>query len=95
MLGPAGSGKTVFLASMDKKLSIQGESGFFLDIDGQEKRKRLKNIYAQIATDERWPNATDIQDISEWVFTCKVQTPNLGIYSPCKFNYMDYISNVQ
>jgi hypothetical protein len=90
MLGPAGSGKTVFLASMDKKLSIQGESGFFLDIDGQEKRKRLKNIYAQIATDERWPNATDTQDISEWVFTCKVQTPNLGIYSACKFNYMDY-----
>lgn len=45
MLGPSGSGKTVFLASMYKKLSTQGEHGFFLEIDGAEKRKRLNNIY--------------------------------------------------
>ena len=90
MLGPSGSGKTVFLASLYKKLSIQGEHGFFLEVDGSEKRKRLNNIYTQIAIDEKWPKGTTYSEISEWTFTCRVQTENLPIYSACKFNYLDY-----
>ncbi|MHC5828813.1 MAG: ATP-binding protein, partial [Nostoc sp.] len=90
MLGPSGSGKTVFLASMYKKLSTQGEHGFFLDVDGAEKRKRLNNIYTQIAVDDKWPKGTTYSEISEWTFTCRVQTENLPIYSACKFAYLDY-----
>jgi len=90
MLGPSGSGKTVFLASMFKKLSTQGELGFFLEVDGEEKRKRLVNLYKQIAAEEKWPPGTKYSEVSEWVFTCRVQTPNLPIYSACQFEYLDY-----
>lgn len=90
MLGPRGSGKTVFLASMYKKLSTHGEHGFFLEVDGAEKRKRLNNIYTQIAIDEKWPIPTQAAEVSEWAFICRVQTENLSIYSACKFTYLDY-----
>lgn len=90
MLGPSGSGKTVFLASMYKKLCTQGDNGFFLEIDSSEKRKRLNNIYTQIAIDEKWPKGTTYSEISEWNFTCRIQTDNLSIHSACQFNYLDY-----
>lgn len=90
MLGPSGSGKTVYLASLYKKLSTQGKDGFFLEVDGAEKRKRLNNIYTQIAVDEKWPQGTKYSEVSEWTFTCRVQTENLPIYSACKFTYLDY-----
>jgi hypothetical protein len=90
MLGPRGSGKTVYLASMYKKLSTQGKQGFFLDVDSAEKRKRLHNIYTQIAIDEKWPKGTTYDEVSEWTFTCRVQTESLPIYSACRFNYLDY-----
>ena len=90
MLGPSGSGKTVFLASMYNKLATQGDNSFFLEIDGAEKRKRLNNIYTQIAIDEKWPNGTKYSEVSEWGFTCRVQTENLPIYSACRFTYLDY-----
>lgn len=53
MLGPSGSGKTVFLSSLYKKLSTQSELGFFLQVDTAEKRKRLNNIYTQVAADDK------------------------------------------
>ena len=90
LLGPRGSGKTVFLASMYKRLSTQGDSGFFLEVDNGEKRKRLNNIYTQIAIEEEWPTATMYSEVSEWTFTCRVQTEKLPIYSACQFTYLDY-----
>lgn len=90
MLGPRGSGKTVYLASMYKKLSTQGRQGFFLEIDSAEKRKRLHNVYTQIAIDEKWPKGTTYDEVSEWTFNCGVQTENLNIYSACRFKYLDY-----
>jgi hypothetical protein len=90
MLGPSGSGKTVFLASLYKKLSTQSELGFFLQIDSAEKRKRLNNIYTQIAVDEKWPTGTRYSEVSEWTFTCKVQAQDLSIYDACSFTYLDY-----
>lgn len=90
MLGPSGSGKTVFLSSLYKKLSTQGELGFFLQVDTSEKRKRLNNIYTQVAADEKWPPGTRYSEVSEWVFTCRVQTKDLSIYDACSFTYLDY-----
>jgi hypothetical protein len=91
MLGPSGSGKTVFLSSLYKKLSIQSELGFFLQVDTAEKRKRLNNIYTQVAVDEKWPAGTRYSEVSEWKFTCRVQNPSdLSIYDACSFTYLDY-----
>lgn len=91
MLGPSGSGKTVFLSSLYKKLSTQSELGFFLQVDTAEKRKRLNNIYTQVAADDKWPAGTRYSEVSEWTFTCRVQNPSdLSIYDACSFTYLDY-----
>ncbi|MCM1982337.1 ATP-binding protein [Lyngbya confervoides] len=90
MLGPSGSGKTVFLSSLYKKLSTQSDLGFFLQVDTAEKRIRLNNIYTQVAVDERWPAGTRYNEVSEWTFTCRVQTSDLSIYDACSFTYLDY-----
>ncbi len=90
MLGPRGSGKTVFLASMHKKLSTQGKLDFFLKVEGAEKRKRLNNINTELAIGEKWPTGTKISEVSEWEFTCRVQAKDLSIYDACKFVYIDY-----
>lgn len=91
MLGPSGSGKTVFLSSLYKKLSTQSDLGFFLQVDTAEKRKRLNNIYTQVAADEKWPAGTRYSEVSEWTFTCRVQNPSdLSIYDACSFTYLDY-----
>jgi len=90
MLGPSGSGKTVFLASMYKKLSTHGKLGFFLKVEGAEKRKRLNNIYTKVAFEEKWPRGNSLDEVSEWEFTCRVQTKDLSIYDACKFIYIDY-----
>ncbi|MFM6612077.1 MAG: hypothetical protein ACKPJH_25485 [Dolichospermum sp.] len=87
-MGPSGSGKTVFLGSMYHKLSTQGESGFFLAVDDAQ-RKILNQIYTEVATEETWPKPTQVANISNWKFTCKIQTPK-GTYSACQFQYTDY-----
>ncbi|MBD2141474.1 hypothetical protein H6F39_08885 [Anabaena sp. FACHB-1250] len=92
MLGPSGSGKTVFLASMYHKLSTQGESGFFLAVDNAE-RTILNQIYTEVATEETWPEPTQLGNISNWTFTCKIQTPK-GTYSACQFQYTDYAGEI-
>lgn len=33
---------------------------------------------------------TRYSEVSEWTFTCRVQTENLSIYDACKFTYLDY-----
>ncbi|MFB8795075.1 MAG: hypothetical protein U7126_12845 [Microcoleus sp.] len=90
MLGPRGSGKTVFLASMYNQLCTQREGGFFLEVDSAEKSKQLHDLYTQIAFEEKWPLGTRRSEVSEWTFTCRVQTKDLPIYSACKFTYLDY-----
>ncbi len=90
MLGPRGSGKTVFLASMYNQLCTQGEGGFFLELESVEKSKQLHDIYTQIAFEEKWPLGTRRSEVSEWTFTCRIQTKDLPIYPACKFTYLDY-----
>ncbi|MBD2484249.1 hypothetical protein [Planktothrix sp. FACHB-1365] len=90
MLGPTASGKTVFLASLYKKLSTQGDAGFFLEVDNGETGNRLHDLYSEIVFGEDWPKPTFPNEIPEWTFTCRVQTKNLPIYSACKFTYIDY-----
>jgi len=87
-LGASGAGKTVFLASMYKALSIQSNSSFKLDIQEPQQRKLLNSTYTQILTGDTWPPGT--RDISEWTFTCQVQTETLDNYDACQFTYFDY-----
>lgn len=87
-LGASGAGKTVFLASMFKALSIQKNSSFKLNVEDSQKRKLLNSTYTQILTGDTWPAGT--KDISEWTFTCQVQTEDLDNYNACQFTYFDY-----
>ena len=47
-------------------------------------------MYTELALGEKWPKGTQVAELSEWIFTCKVQTPDLPIYSACNFAYLDY-----
>ncbi len=87
-LGASGAGKTVFLASIFKALSTQKNSSFKLDIEDPQNRKLLNSTYTQILTGDTWPPGT--KDISEWTFTCQVQTEDLDKYNACQFTYFDY-----
>lgn len=89
-LGASGAGKTVFLASLFKALSIQGNYTFFLEVDDQAKRKRLNAIYTQVVTGDGWPQGTKYSDVSEWIFNCRVKVPTLDTYTACQFTYFDY-----
>ena len=90
-LGASGAGKTVFLSSMFKALSIQGTYTFFLEVEDRTKEKFLKTIYTNIVTGDSWPEGTRYSEVSEWTFACRVQAPTtLEAYTACKFTYFDY-----
>jgi len=88
MLGASGAGKTVFLASLFKELSIQKNSSFKLEVENPQQRQLLNSIYTQIITGDTWPEGT--KTISEWTFNCCVQTEELENYTACQFTYFDY-----
>lgn len=88
-LGPSGAGKTVFLASLFKLLSIQGEHGFFLEVEDAKKQNLLNNIYSEIISKETWPKGTR-GEVTKWTFTCCVKTPDLSKHPACQFTYIDY-----
>lgn len=89
-LGLSGAGKTVYLASLFKQLSTQGEQGFFLEIKENTARQKLNQYYTEIVTGESWPESTRRGEIKEWVFDCCVKTEDLKKYSVCQFVYKDY-----
>lgn len=88
-LGASGAGKTVFLASMFRSLSTQGEYGFYLEAKDFKSQKLLNDIYTNLIIG-KWPEATLYDQISEWKFTCYIQNPNLENFSICQFIYFDY-----
>ncbi len=88
-LGASGAGKTVFLASMFKSLSTQGEYGFYLEAEDFESQKLLNNIYINMITG-KWPPTTRRSEISEWKFTCCIKNPALDNFPICQFIYFDY-----
>ncbi|MDJ0904101.1 MAG: hypothetical protein QNJ55_35465 [Xenococcus sp. MO_188.B8] len=91
VLGASGSGKTVFLASMFRELSILGSHGFFLKLKSERERKILNRIYIDVATRENWPSGTTYSEISEWDFLCCVQNETtLNIEPACQVTYVDY-----
>jgi hypothetical protein len=88
-LGPSGAGKTVFLASLFKQLSIQGEYGFFLEVEDANKRRMLNSIYTELISNDKWPRGTK-GEVNDWIFTCCVKPPISSTYPVCNFTYLDY-----
>ncbi|NES89353.1 hypothetical protein [Okeania sp. SIO2B9] len=88
-LGASGAGKTVFLASMFRSLSTQGEDGFYLEVEDFESQKLLNDIYANLIIG-KWPETTRRDEISKWKFTCCINNLNLENFPICQFIYFDY-----
>lgn len=90
VLGTSGSGKTTFLASMYKRLSVQHpDVGFYLHADvGQG--KILTRKYQQLADpEEDWPAGTLRSEVSDWRFTC-THVGEGGSVDVFKISYLDY-----
>ena len=87
-LGASGAGKTVFLASLFKQLSLPADEGVYLTAS-EDQRIELNKIYTQIAKDESWPVGT-IRKITKWHFTCHVRAQDFNEYPVCQFTYLDY-----
>jgi hypothetical protein len=88
ILGPSGAGKTVYLGSLFKQLSTQGEKGFFLNVLDPKQKLLLNTVYTQIITGDQWPLGT--RSLSNWEFDCCVKNANLDNYPVFKFSYIDY-----
>lgn len=86
IVGPRGSGKTVFLGSMFSKLCLPGDYGFYLEAQAAQ-RRRLLALYRAVATGEEWPRAT--VDVQEWRFECKVHS-RASHYTAFGISYYDY-----
>jgi len=91
-LGPSGAGKTVFMASLYKRLNIKrSELPFYVKSD-YSSGLHLNRTYNQLANpDETWPDPT--RQIMEWTFTACVPTP-AGDFEPVRYTYVDYPGGV-
>ncbi|WP_405891188.1 hypothetical protein OG427_36385 [Streptomyces sp. NBC_00133] len=90
VLGPQGSGKTVYLASLFRRLAIQRDDvGFFVQLPPHESTK-LNQIYSQIVSPDGWPDPNLLSHTSEWKFTCSIRTEQGEVYSPFTLDYLDF-----
>ena len=88
VLGVSGTGKTLFLASMYEKLSVQkNEVGFFVQTPERE-RIILANTYREMESPSaEWPPAT--LETREWKFICSVHAGQTN-FPLLEFAYLDY-----
>ncbi|TAJ06688.1 hypothetical protein DMA11_22650 [Marinilabiliaceae bacterium JC017] len=63
LLGPRGSGKTVYLSSMYYKMSMPNENMFFMEPVQGIHGRQLKHMYANLTDD--WPEATTFDEVSQ------------------------------
>ncbi|MFF8632718.1 hypothetical protein ACF052_00705 [Streptomyces pilosus] len=90
VLGPAESGKTVYLASLFRRLAIpRPDLGFHVQLP-PEQSTRLNKVYQRITSPDAWPDPEIRAHISEWEFTCSVRTARDETYSPFSLTYLDY-----
>ena len=89
LLGSSSSGKTTFLSTLFKQLSVQTNERIFLEAQDNRQQKQLNNIYSQLLAGDAWPSSTR-SEFSTYNFTCNIMTLNLEIYSACQFNFLDY-----
>ncbi len=97
VLGHKESGKTVFLASMYYKLSIQdADAGFSLETDEKEpiQRHKLYEYRKQIIdAREGFPDSNILRELPEWKFISSVKSTSNDYnkrYPVMRFTYLDY-----
>jgi hypothetical protein len=89
-LGVAGSGKTVFLASMFHRLNVQQAGApYFLEADAAQ-RVALSAVFNRLRNpDEPWPRGTRTGETREFTFDCASFHDGVK-YRVLRINYLDY-----
>jgi len=87
ILGPKGSGKTVYLGSLYYKLSTPGELGYYLSLPLAESKK-LNRIFTILETD--WPDPTAILNTDKWNFNVMVNGETGQQHKAASIVYYDY-----
>lgn len=94
MIGGRGAGKTLYLASLYKKLQIAGNqphNSFFIQIE-DDKKLELTSVLDKIGSaDLDWPMGS--RGFKTWEFKCCVKNEK-EIYYPFIFNYIDYAGGI-
>lgn len=90
-LGPIGAGKTVYLASMFRRLSIERPKlGFHLEAP-TDTGSYLEAVYNRVANPDRpWPAGTEINQARDSEFDCVVSDDAGGSHVPFRLRYHDY-----
>jgi Double-GTPase 1 len=89
-LGVAGSGKTVFLASMFHRLHIASPGGSYFLETAADDRVRLNSLFQQVErTDLPWPRGTRVGETREFTFDC-MAVRGAEKRKVLSLNYLDY-----
>jgi hypothetical protein len=89
-LGVAGSGKTVFLASMFHRLHVASPGGSYFLETAPDQRVALSSVFRQVEqADLPWPRGTQIGETREFTFDC--MAIHCGVkHRVLSLNYLDY-----
>jgi len=87
ILGPRGSGKTVYLGCLYHKLSTPSAAGYFLKAE-LEQQKKLNKIYTTLLVD--WPKATEMAQTDVWDFDVMVKSQAGQNHRSASIRYYDY-----
>jgi len=89
-LGVAGSGKTVFLASMFHRLHITSPGGSYFLETAADQRIALNSLFQQVKrTDLPWPRGTRVGETREFTFDCMAVRGGEK-HKVLSLNYLDY-----
>jgi hypothetical protein len=89
-LGVAGSGKTVFLASMFHRLHVASPGGSYFLEAAADQRVALSGLFQQVErTDLPWPRGTRIGETREFTFDCMAVRGGEK-HKVLSLNYLDY-----
>lgn len=87
ILGPKGSGKTVFLSSMYHQLSIPDANNFYLDTVNDQQGRSLMNLFSNLP--KSWPQPSRDTVIEEWKFRCMLKS-GADSFEAFRITYFDY-----
>jgi hypothetical protein len=89
-LGVAGSGKTVFLASMFHRLHVQSPGGSYYLETTAPQRVALSQVFRQVIdTSQPWPRGTQVGETREFTFDCAAFHDGVK-HKILSINYLDY-----
>lgn len=89
-LGVAGSGKTVFLASMFHRLHVTSPGGSYFLETAADQRVALSSLFQQVErTDLPWPRGTRVGETREFTFDCMAVRGGEK-HKVLSLNYLDY-----